>query len=109
MHTFADCAAVAFFSLLVSSTKSFRIAGADLLSPSFDFAADLAAFDIEATMRYVEVEQFGAASLAIGWIVGGICSGAWRMERTVGTMEANCFTCSASELAPGARDKRPSS
>ena len=30
-----------------------------------------ASFDLDATMRYVNVEYAAAASLALGWLVGG--------------------------------------
>ena len=46
-------------------------------------AADLASFDLDATWKYVNVEYFAAASLALGWLIGGALSGAcsdeWRL------------------------------
>jgi len=77
----ADCVAIAAFSLLGSSIKAFALAAADVTS-SFDLLADVVSFDLMATMQYVGIEQFGAASLAAGWLVGGVLSGActdgWR-------------------------------
>ena len=72
----SDCAALVVFGLLSSSLKAFALAGSDLLSADFDLAADVASFDLDATMRYVGVEQFAAVSLALGWLVGGVASGA---------------------------------
>ena len=78
----ADCTVLVCYGLLANSLKAFGLASSDLLSPDFDLAADVASFDIAATMRYVGVEQFAAASLAVGWLVGGVVSGAcdeeWR-------------------------------
>merc|ERR1740124_767243 len=62
----SDCAALVVYGLLASALKAFALAGSDLLSPGFDLAADLASFDLDATMRYVNVEYFAAASLALG-------------------------------------------
>jgi hypothetical protein len=72
----ADCAALAAVSLQASAVKSFTLAAEDLTSPGFDLAKDLAEFDLAATLRYVDVEIFGAACLATGWIIGGVVSGA---------------------------------
>ena len=78
----ADCAAVALYSLQVSAIKALAVAAGDLTSPSFDLADDIASFDVAATMSYVGIEQFGAACLALGWLIGGAYSGAcserWR-------------------------------
>ena len=68
------------YGLLANSIKAFEVAGSDFLSPGFDFAADLASFDLGNAMRYVGVEEFTAASLAIGWLVGGAASGACSEE-----------------------------
>ena len=76
----SDCAALVVYGLLASALKAFALAGSDLLSPGFDLAADLASFDLDATMRYVNVEYFAAASLALGWLVGGTVSGACSVE-----------------------------
>lgn len=82
----SDCAALVVYGLLSSSLKAFALAGSDLLSPDFDIAADVASFDLDATMRYVGVEQFAASSLALGWLFGGVlsgaCSDAWRTTGT---------------------------
>lgn len=78
----ADCAALALYSLSVSSYKAFRVVAAELTSPDYDFAEDLTSFDLQATVQYIGVEQFCAASLALGWLLGGAvagaCSEAWR-------------------------------
>ena len=39
---------------------------------------DIAAFDLQATSRYIGIAQFGAASPALSWLVGGTMSGACR-------------------------------
>ena len=75
-----DCAALVVYGLLASALKAFALAGSDLLSPDFDLAADVASFDLDATLRYVGVEEFAAASLALGWLVGGALSGACSVE-----------------------------
>ena len=77
----ADAGALAVYSLTISSFKSFALAGSDLTSPDFNFAADLSSFDLLAIAEYIGVEQYGAACLAVGWVVGGssfgACSSAW--------------------------------
>lgn len=72
----SDAVVLTAYSLTLSAFKSFALAAADLVSPGFDFVADVAAFDLEATAAYIGVEQFGAASLALGWLIGGSASGA---------------------------------
>ena len=81
-----DCALLAAYSLGLSAFKSFALAGSDLLSPGFNLAADIAAFDALSTSRYIAIENFGATCLAAGWLVGGVASGAcsdeWRASES---------------------------
>ena len=70
-----DSAAIAAYSLQLSSFKALTLAYSDLSSPGFDLATDMASFDLQAVLTYVIVEQIGAASLVAGWIIGGaFCS-----------------------------------
>ena len=75
-----DCAALGAYALGLSAFKSLALAGSDLASPGFDLAADLATFDGMATARYIGIENFGAACLVLGWVVGGVASGACNEE-----------------------------
>lgn len=76
-----DSAAIAGFSLSLSSFKAFTLAYSDLTSPDFDLAADIASFDLVAVMSFVSVQQFSAASLVAGWILGGaLCSPSCRED-----------------------------
>ncbi len=79
----ADCTAIALYSLQLSSFKSFALALSDFSSPDFDLAADISSFDLSAVSAFVGVEQFLAASLVVGWLVGGgllsdACSEDWQ-------------------------------
>ena len=79
----ADAGVLAVYSLTTSCFKSLSLAGSDLTSPDFDIIADITTFDPLVTMQYIGAEQFGAACLAAGWVVGGsvfgACSVSWPM------------------------------
>ena len=77
----ADAGVLAVYSLTNSCFKSLFLAGSDLTSPDFNLVADITSFDPLATVQYIGAEQFGAACLAAGWVVGGsvfgACSTSW--------------------------------
>ena len=79
-----DSAAIAVFALGVSSFKALSLAVSDLTSPEFSIVDDLSSFNPALIAQFVNCENFGAACLVLGWLVGGAFSGAcaddWEQE-----------------------------
>ena len=79
-----DSAAIAVFALGVSSFKALSLAVSDLTSPEFSIVDDLSSFNPAVIAQFVNCENFGAACLVLGWLVGGAFSGAcaddWEQE-----------------------------
>ena len=79
----ADSAVLSLVALQVSAFKALSIAISDLTAPGFDLVEDIADFDLAATTKFIGIEQFGAAALVLGWLVGGgLLSDACRVDWT---------------------------
>ena len=77
-----DGLVVLAYSLSVSTLRAYALAFSDATQPGFDLAADLKGIDLAMTIRFIEIEQLSALSLAVAWMVGAAVAGAatesWR-------------------------------
>ena len=77
-----DGLVVLAYSLSVSTLRAYALAFSDATQPGFDLAADLKGIDLAMTIRFIEIEQLSALSLAVAWMVGAAAAGAatesWR-------------------------------
>ena len=71
-----DGLVVLAYSLSVSTLRAYALAFSDATQPGFDLAADLKGIDLAMTIRFIEIEQLSALSLAVAWMVGAAVAGA---------------------------------